>query len=104
MPRKEMATKGPKIVRLELTPLQVPFKQIVREAMQHAGGLGMAIPAEEDWPGGEFAICKMTDEEGHTGLGEQSQPDHHRYTGSALSIRAGAQPLRLQRHPHTHEQ
>jgi muconate cycloisomerase len=71
MPRKEMATKGPKIVRLELTPLQVPFKQIVREAMQHAGGLGMAIPAEEDWPGGDFAICKMTDEEGHTGLGEQ---------------------------------
>ena len=31
----------------------------------------MAIPAEEDWPGGDFAICKMTDEEGHTGLGEQ---------------------------------
>ena len=60
-----------KIVRLELTPLQVPFKQIVREAMQQSGGLGMAIPAEEDWPGGDFAICKMTDEAGNTGLSEQ---------------------------------
>jgi muconate cycloisomerase len=71
MSRNDMTTKGPKIVRLELTPLQVPFKQVVKDAMQHAGGLGMAIPAEEDWFGGDFAICKMTDEAGNTGLGEQ---------------------------------
>jgi muconate cycloisomerase len=31
----------------------------------------MAIPAEEDWPGGDFAICKMSDEAGNVGLGEQ---------------------------------
>ena len=71
MSAKETSKTGPCIVSIELTPLQVPFKQIVREAMQQAGGLGMAIPAEEDWLGGDFAICKMTDEEGHTGLGEQ---------------------------------
>ncbi|RPJ61485.1 MAG: hypothetical protein EHM12_05260 [Dehalococcoidia bacterium] len=70
MPIKETA-KGPIITSLELTPLQVPFKQVVREAMQQAGGLGMAIPAEEEWTGGDFAICKITDEEGNTGLGEQ---------------------------------
>jgi len=71
MSRNDITTKGPKIVRLELTPLQVPFKQVVKDAMQHAGGLGMAIPAEEEWFGGDFAICKMTDEAGNTGLGEQ---------------------------------
>jgi muconate cycloisomerase len=71
MSKNRMPTEKPKIVGIELTPLQVPFKQIVREAMQQAGGLGMAIAAEEDWPGGDFAICKMTDEEGNTGLGEQ---------------------------------
>ncbi|TFH48716.1 MAG: hypothetical protein E4G89_05860 [Methanothrix sp.] len=71
MSKEETSIKGPKIVSIELTPLQVPFKQVVREAMQHSGGLGMAIPAEEDWPGGDFAICKMTDEAGNTGVGEQ---------------------------------
>ena len=71
MPKEETSIKGPKIVSIELTPLQVPFKQVVREAMQHSGGLGMAIPAEEDWPGGDFAICKMTDEADNTGVGEQ---------------------------------
>jgi muconate cycloisomerase len=29
------------------------------------------MAAEEDWPGGDFAVCKMTDEAGNTGLGEQ---------------------------------
>jgi muconate cycloisomerase len=71
MSKNKMAAEKPKIVGIELTPLQVPFKQMVREAMQQAGGLGMAIPAEEDWPGGDFAICKMTDEAGNTGVGEQ---------------------------------
>ncbi len=71
MSKNKMPKQKPKIVGIELTPLQVPFKQMVREAMQHAGGLGMAIAAEEDWPGGDFAICKLTDEAGNTGLGEQ---------------------------------
>jgi muconate cycloisomerase len=70
MPIKE-TTEGPIITSLELTPLQVPFTQVVREAMQQGGGLGMAIPAEEEWTGGDFAICKITDEAGNTGLGEQ---------------------------------
>ena len=71
MSRTKIAAEKPKIVGIELTPLQIPFKQMVREAMRQAGGLGMAIAAEEDWPGGDFAVCKMTDEAGNTGLGEQ---------------------------------
>jgi len=67
----KQSAKAPRIIRLELTPLQVPFQQVVREAMLQAGGLGMAIPADEDWPGGDFAICRMTDEAGNIGLGEQ---------------------------------
>ena len=50
------------IVRIELTPIYVPFKEIVRKAMgEGEGELGMAIPAEEAWLGGDFAIIKLID-------------------------------------------
>ena len=61
---------GPRIIRIELTPLKVPFREIVRSAMKPAGGLGMAIPAEEEWRAGEFVICQLFAEDGHQGLGE----------------------------------
>jgi len=61
---------GPCIVRIELTPLFVPFHSFVQEVMRAAGGLGMAIPAEEAWTGGDFVICRLTAEDGSTGLGE----------------------------------
>ena len=61
----------PAIVRIELTPVHVPFRDIVREAMAGSvGGLGMAIPAEAPWSGGDFAICRLTAEDGSQGLGE----------------------------------
>ncbi|HHX74464.1 MAG: mandelate racemase/muconate lactonizing enzyme family protein [Dethiobacteria bacterium] len=60
----------PRIIRIELTPVFVPFHGYVREAMRAAGGLGMAIPAEEDWLGGDFVVCRLTAEDGSTGLGE----------------------------------
>ncbi len=63
--------KSPRIARIELTPLHVPFRPEVREAMAgSAGGLGMAIPAEEPWLGGDFVICRLTTDEGHQGLSE----------------------------------
>lgn len=34
------------------------------------GGLGMAIPAEEPWPGADFVICRLTADDGTAGLGE----------------------------------
>lgn len=71
MLRKKDSSKRPIITRLDLTPVHVPFKQVIRETMLQAGGLGMAIAAEENWPGGDFAICKMADEAGNIGLGEQ---------------------------------
>ena len=58
------------IVSIELTPVVIPFLEIVREAMSKAGGLGMAIPAEEAWTGIDCAICKIYDEAGNVGLGE----------------------------------
>jgi L-alanine-DL-glutamate epimerase-like enolase superfamily enzyme len=61
----------PRIVRIELTPLHVPFRELVRQAMAaSAGGLGMAIPAEDPWTGGDFAICRLTAEDGSSGVGE----------------------------------
>lgn len=62
---------GPAIERLELTPLHVPFRTAVREAMAASPtGLGMAIPAEEPWEGGDFVVCRMWAEDGSEGLGE----------------------------------
>jgi muconate cycloisomerase len=61
----------PRIVKIELRPLHVPFRAAVREAMAGgSGGLGMAIPAEEEWLGGDFLICRLTAEDGSRGVGE----------------------------------
>lgn len=62
--------RGPVIERIELTPLFVPFHDFVVEAMASAGGLGMAIPAEEPWLGGDFVICRLVAEDGSAGVGE----------------------------------
>ena len=67
---KEKGDSSPRIISIELTPIVIPFQEIVREAMSKSGGLGMAIPAEEAWNGIDCAICKMTDEAGNVGLGE----------------------------------
>ncbi len=59
------------IETIELTPIHVPFKDAVREAMkQSEGGLGMAIAAEEAWLGGDFVICKLITRGGNIGIGE----------------------------------
>lgn len=63
--------RTPAVERIELFPLHVPFHAAVREAMAHSeGGLGMAIPAEEPWTGGDFVIARLTAEDGSRGLGE----------------------------------
>lgn len=63
--------KAPAIERIELLRLHVPFREAVREAMARSeGGLGMAIPAEEPWTGGDFVIARLTAEDGTQGLGE----------------------------------
>ncbi len=59
------------ITTIELTPIHVPFKEAVRDAMkQSEGGLGMTIAAEEEWLGGDFVICKLITRGGNIGLGE----------------------------------
>ena len=60
-----------KIIRIELTPLFVPFSTEVQASLKNTeGGLGMAIAAEEAWEGGDFVICRLTTDDGHTGVGE----------------------------------
>lgn len=62
---------GPLIERIELYQVRVPFRAAVREAMaRSASGLGMAIPAEEAWTGGDFVIARLTAEDGARGVGE----------------------------------
>jgi muconate cycloisomerase len=64
-------TPSPAVARIELVPLHVPFRAAVREAMAAGeGGLGMAIPAEEAWTGGDFVVARLTAEDGTTGVGE----------------------------------
>lgn len=61
----------PVIVKIELTPVHVPFRSVVRAAMAgSASGLGMAIPAEEAWLGGDFVICRLRADDGSVGVGE----------------------------------
>jgi muconate cycloisomerase len=63
--------RGPRIVKIELTPLFVPFRELVVKAMQAGpGGVGMAIPVEEAWLGGEFVVARLVAEDGSVGLGE----------------------------------
>jgi muconate cycloisomerase len=64
-------SRSPVVTRIELFPVHVPFRPAVREAMARApGGLGMAIPAEGPWDGGDFVIARLTAEDGTTGVGE----------------------------------
>jgi muconate cycloisomerase len=59
------------IVRIELTEVAIPFKKEVQEVMQGSGnGLGMAIPAEEPWLGGDFVICRLVSASGKAGMSE----------------------------------
>lgn len=59
------------IVRIELFTLFVPFREEVRRVMRSgAGELGMAIPAEEPWTGGDFVVCRLTASDGSSGAGE----------------------------------
>lgn len=61
----------PTVERLELWALHVPFRAAVRETMARSeGGLGMAIPAEEPWSGGDFVLARLTAEDGSSGIGE----------------------------------
>jgi muconate cycloisomerase len=63
--------REPRIERIELRPVHVPFRAAVREAMARGeGGLGMAIPAEEAWLGGDFVIARLFAEDGTSGVGE----------------------------------
>jgi muconate cycloisomerase len=68
---QQPAGAAPRIERVELRPVHVPFREAVREAMARGeGGLGMAIPAEEAWLGGDFVIARLTAEDGSSGVGE----------------------------------
>jgi muconate cycloisomerase len=65
------AAKSPCVERIELFQLHVPFREAVRETMARSeGGLGMAIPAEEPWTGGDFVIARLVAEDGSRGVGE----------------------------------
>ena len=60
-----------KITRIELTEVAIPFKKEVRDLMGGSGGgLGMAIPAEEPWLGGDFVICRLITKSGVVGCSE----------------------------------
>jgi L-alanine-DL-glutamate epimerase-like enolase superfamily enzyme len=59
------------IKEVRLTPLFVPFKEQVRQVMASGErGVGMAIPIDETWLGGDFVICQLVCNDGSSGLGE----------------------------------
>jgi muconate cycloisomerase len=73
MGREERQTSSSdiRIIRIELTPVFMPFQEEVLKMMAGSeGGLGMAIAAEEAWAGGDFVLCRATAADGSVGLGE----------------------------------
>lgn len=59
------------IEHISLYSVYVPFKEAVKASMQtSSNGLGMAIPADEAWFGGDFVICKLQTKSGAVGYGE----------------------------------
>ena len=65
-----MSARDP-IVRIDLYPLHVPFREEVRAALQGGSGkVAMSLNVEDHWLGGDFLICRMTTEGGVTGAGE----------------------------------
>ncbi|MBQ1540734.1 hypothetical protein C5708_01775 [Caulobacter sp. CCUG 60055] len=59
------------IVRIDLYPLHVPFREEVRAALQGGSGkVAMSLNVDDHWLGGDFLICRMTTEGGVTGVGE----------------------------------
>ncbi len=65
-----MSTRDP-IVRIDLFPLHVPFREEVRAALQGGSGkVAMSLNVDDHWLGGDFLICRMTTEGGVTGVGE----------------------------------
>jgi muconate cycloisomerase len=66
-----MASQTARIQRIELTPVYVPFKELIRQVMASSeGGLGMALKTDEAWLGEDFVICRLLADDGHAGLGE----------------------------------
>jgi len=60
-----------KIIGMELTPIKVPFKELIKQTITKSEtGLGMAIKAEEEWSGADCVICKLYCDDGYFGLGE----------------------------------
>lgn len=59
------------IKKIELTPVYIPFKKEILEVMQGGeSGIGFALKINQAWLGEEFVVCKMYDNEGHTGISE----------------------------------
>lgn len=62
---------NPEIISIELTPIHVPFKKEASNLMQSGeGSLGMAIPSEEAWLGGDFVICRLTSNDDNIGIAD----------------------------------
>lgn len=67
------APKGqqPSIVKIDLTPVYVPFKEEILNMMKAGeGGIGMALKTENEWQGGDFVIAELTTDSGHVGVSE----------------------------------
>tara|TARA_B100000678_G_scaffold200265_1_gene168342 strand:+ start:192 stop:1364 length:1173 start_codon:yes stop_codon:yes gene_type:complete len=59
------------ITRIDLHPVFVPFNEQVLAVLQGGSGkVAMALNTEDHWLGGDFLYCRLTTEDGVTGVGE----------------------------------
>jgi muconate cycloisomerase len=66
-----MNTAQDPITKIELFPVFVPFKAFVRDMLQGGSGkVAMGLKVEDHWLGADFLVCRMTTENGVTGVGD----------------------------------
>lgn len=59
------------IIKIELFPVFLPFKEFVREMLQGGSGkVAMGLKVDDHWLGADILVCRMTTENGVVGIGD----------------------------------
>ncbi|MCH8490110.1 MAG: hypothetical protein LAT81_09325 [Oceanicaulis sp.] len=68
---KRMGTLHDPIVKIELFPVFIPFKDYIRDMLQGGSGkVAMGLKVDDHWLGADFLVCRMTTEGGVVGIGD----------------------------------
>ncbi|MBK6739082.1 MAG: hypothetical protein IPG64_15005 [Haliea sp.] len=59
------------IIKIELFPVFLPFREYVRDMLQGGSGkVAMGLKVDDHWLGADILVCRMTTENGVVGIGD----------------------------------